>query len=146
MRTYKVVLKKSGCETPRAELDEIGPSMNLTFRRAKLASQQQFGKACKRPAELKAKNVKNIVKDPLTGEVGGKIHMGQQVKQDLEQLNLGHKKVFKRAMPEKESLIISITFFAIAHITVVSIRPYTAKFRYDYRALDYNTSQVDAYN
>jgi len=102
MRTYKVILKKSGRETPRAELEEIGPSMNLTFRRAKLASQQQFGKACKRPAELKAKNVKNIVKDPLTGEVKAKIHMGQQVKQDLEQLNLGHKKVFKRPMPEKE--------------------------------------------
>ena len=117
MRTYKVILKKSGRETPRAELEEIGPSMNLTFRRAKLASQQQFGKACKRPAELKAKNVKNIVKDPLTGEVKAKIHMGQQVKQDLEQLNLGHKKVFKRPMPEKEKLeIISIcnVFFLIS--------------------------------
>ena len=101
MRSYKVVMKKSGLTEPRVELESVGPDMDLTFRRAQLAPQTRFGKACKRPAELKAKSRKNITKDPLTGEVKGAVHI-PSVRQDIKDISLGHKKVFKRSMPDKE--------------------------------------------
>ena len=101
MRTYKVEMKKSGLTEPRVELESVGPDMDLTFRRAQLANQSTFGKACKQPTETKTKKIKNIRKDALTGEVGGLVHIPNS-RQELEKLNLGHSRVFKKPMPEKE--------------------------------------------
>ena len=101
MRSYKVVMKKSGLTEPRVELETVGPDMDLTFRRAQLADQSTFGKACKQPTEIKTKTKKNITKDKLTGEVKGTVHIPNP-RQELEEINIGHKKVFKRQMPEKE--------------------------------------------
>ncbi|CAA9997176.1 unnamed protein product [Nesidiocoris tenuis] len=53
MRSYRISLKKSGSRTPRVELEEIGPSMDLSVRRTKLASDDLFNSACKKPKELK---------------------------------------------------------------------------------------------
>ncbi|XP_063242566.1 ribosome production factor 2 homolog isoform X1 [Bacillus rossius redtenbacheri] len=53
LRSYRILLKKSGCRTPRIELDEIGPSIDFTLRRTKLASDDLFKLACKSPKELK---------------------------------------------------------------------------------------------
>lgn len=38
MRTYRTALKKSGTRTPRVELVDMGPHMDLTMRRSQLAS------------------------------------------------------------------------------------------------------------
>lgn len=103
MRSYKVEMRKSGLEEPRVELSSVGPDMDLTFRRAQLANQTTFGKACKCPPELRQKKVKNVTIDPLTKEVRGQVHLGKQ-KQDLGNINLGHKKVFKRQMPENTEI------------------------------------------
>jgi ribosome production factor 2 len=62
MRSYKVNMKKSGLTIPRIELESIGPDMDLTFRRCKLAPIATYGKACKLPQGVVTKKVKNIHK------------------------------------------------------------------------------------
>ena len=47
MRSYKIVLKKSGTRIPRVELEEMGPRMDLVLRRSHLASDDLFDSACK---------------------------------------------------------------------------------------------------
>ena len=46
-------MKKSNCRIPRIELEEIGPRADLICRRTKLASEDLFKQACKKPKELK---------------------------------------------------------------------------------------------
>ncbi|XP_058807935.1 ribosome production factor 2 homolog [Phymastichus coffea] len=76
-RSYKVMLKKSGLRIPRIELVEIGPRMDLRIRRMKLASDDLFKQACRKPKQLKIKKKKNISEDSL-GKTLGRIHMGTQ--------------------------------------------------------------------
>ena len=47
VRSYKMILKKSGSRLPRVELEEMGPRMDLTLRRSHLASDDLFNTACK---------------------------------------------------------------------------------------------------
>lgn len=47
------MLKKSGSRNPRIELEEIGPSIDFKLRRVKLASEDLFKLACRKPKELK---------------------------------------------------------------------------------------------
>jgi len=101
MRSYKVIMKKSGQEEPRVELESIGLNMDLTVRRTQLTTPANFKKACKQPAGIKEKNKKNITKDGLTGEVRGTVHL-PSARQNLDEIALNHKKVMKRPMPEKE--------------------------------------------
>ena len=101
MRSYKVIMKKSGQEEPRVELESIGLNMDLTVRRTQLSTPANFKKACKQPAGIKEKNKKNITKDSLTGEVRGTVHL-PSARQNLDEIALNHKKVMKRPMPEKE--------------------------------------------
>ncbi|KAK0181293.1 hypothetical protein PV327_003586 [Microctonus hyperodae] len=77
LRSYKVLLKKSGTRIPKIELEEIGPRMDFVIRRTKLASDDLFKQSCKKPKELKVKKKKNIAVDGL-GTTFGKIHMGVQ--------------------------------------------------------------------
>ena len=49
----RILLKKSGQRTPRIELDEIGPSLDLVMRRRKLASDDLFALARKQPKAAK---------------------------------------------------------------------------------------------
>uniref|UniRef100_A0A0A9YU48 Ribosome production factor 2 homolog n=1 Tax=Lygus hesperus TaxID=30085 RepID=A0A0A9YU48_LYGHE len=97
MRSYRVLLKKSGTRTPRVELVEIGPSMDLSLRRTKLASDDLFKLACKRPKELKAKKVKNISKD-VFGSKLGRVHIKQQ---DIKRLQTRKMKGLKKTRQEK---------------------------------------------
>uniref|UniRef100_A0A8C0UWC1 Ribosome production factor 2 homolog n=1 Tax=Cyanistes caeruleus TaxID=156563 RepID=A0A8C0UWC1_CYACU len=53
MRSYKVLLKKSGCKIPRIELEEMGPSLDLVMRRTHLASDDLFKLSLKQPKGLK---------------------------------------------------------------------------------------------
>ena len=54
-----IQLKKSGSYTPRVELEEMGPSMELVLRRVHLAAHDLFRLACKKPKQLKVSS-KNI--------------------------------------------------------------------------------------
>ncbi|KAG8431989.1 hypothetical protein GDO86_018218 [Hymenochirus boettgeri] len=82
MRSYKVLMKKSGCRTPRIELEEMGPSFDFAVRRTHLASDDLYKLALKRPKALQARKKKNISHDTF-GTKYGRIHMQ---KQDLSKL------------------------------------------------------------
>lgn len=99
MRSYKVLLKKSGCRTPRIELEEIGPSFDFTVRRTHLASDDLYKLAMKRPKALKAKKKKNISRDTF-GTTYGRIHMQ---KQDLGKMQTRKVKGLKKRRGEKTS-------------------------------------------
>jgi ribosome production factor 2 len=47
MRTYRTSLKKSGTRTPRVELVEMGPHMDLTMRRTQFAAPELMKMAMK---------------------------------------------------------------------------------------------------
>ena len=63
----RILLKKSGQPTPRVELDEIGPSLDLVIRRTHLASNDLFKEACKVPKAAKVSSVKshNMLKSSI---------------------------------------------------------------------------------
>ncbi|XP_068609777.1 ribosome production factor 2 homolog isoform X2 [Brachionichthys hirsutus] len=82
MRSYRCLLKKSGCRTPRIELEEIGPSFDFVLRRTHLASDDLYKLAHRQPKALKAKKKKNISHDTF-GTKLGRVHMQ---KQDLSKL------------------------------------------------------------
>lgn len=77
LRSYKILLKKSGLKTPRIELTEIGPSMDMTIRRTKIASDDLYKLSRKQPRQLKTFKKKNIVRDQL-GNTHGRVHVGRQ--------------------------------------------------------------------
>lgn len=56
IRSYKILLKKSGQKTPRIEVDEIGPCLDLSIRRTKFASDDLFKKSCRVPKAAKVKH------------------------------------------------------------------------------------------
>jgi ribosome production factor 2 len=49
----RIILKKSGSRVPRVELEEIGPSLDLVMRRTKLASDDLYRTAKRRPDAAK---------------------------------------------------------------------------------------------
>lgn len=98
LRSYRIILKKSGEKTPYVELEEIGPSMDFVLRRTKLASADLFKSACKQPKELKVKKVKNVSKD-VFGSTMGRVHMP---KQNLSNLPTRNMKGLKRTVAEKK--------------------------------------------
>ena len=83
-RSYKVIYKKSGCKTPRCELEEIGPHFEMTIRRIRFASNDLFKKACYQKYSKKPNKIKNIEKTTL-GDKLGRIHMDRQ---DYSKLNI----------------------------------------------------------
>ena len=99
MRSYKVILKKSGTRLPRIELEEIGPRLDLTVRRSHLASHDLFKRSLRRPEALMKKKVKNINRDQL-GSTLGRIHMKRQ---DYSRLSLRKSKAFRKSSREKQN-------------------------------------------
>ncbi|KAL7872641.1 hypothetical protein SRHO_G00076240 [Serrasalmus rhombeus] len=77
MRSYRVLLKKSGCRTPRIELEEIGPSFDFVLRRTHLASDDLYKTAHRQPKALKPKKKKNVSHDAF-GTKYGRLHMQKQ--------------------------------------------------------------------
>ena len=54
MLSYRrILLKKSGSKTPRVEVEEMGPSLDLVVRRSQLASDGLYKQACRKPAATK---------------------------------------------------------------------------------------------
>ncbi|KAM6082917.1 ribosome production factor 2 homolog isoform 3-T3 [Chlamydotis macqueenii] len=99
MRSYKVLLKKSGCKIPRIELEEMGPSLDLVMRRTHLASDDLYKLSLKQPKALKPKKKKNISHD-VFGTTYGRIHMQ---KQDLGKLQTRKMKGLKKRPAEKSA-------------------------------------------
>ncbi|NXB54778.1 RPF2 factor, partial [Leucopsar rothschildi] len=99
MRSYKVLLKKSGCKIPRIELEEMGPSLDLVMRRTHLASDDLYKLSLKQPKGLKPKKKKNISHD-VFGTTYGRIHMQ---KQDLSKLQTRKMKGLKKRPAEKSA-------------------------------------------
>uniref|UniRef100_A0A1B6K4S0 Ribosome production factor 2 homolog n=1 Tax=Homalodisca liturata TaxID=320908 RepID=A0A1B6K4S0_9HEMI len=98
LRSYRVALKKAGGKTPRVELEEIGPSVDFKLRRTKLASDDLFKLACKKPKSLKVKKVKNVTHDAF-GTKLGRIHM---TRQDVNKLQTRKMKGLKKSIAEKK--------------------------------------------
>ncbi|XP_075226303.1 ribosome production factor 2-like protein Non3 [Lycorma delicatula] len=98
MRSYKILLKKSGERIPRVELEEIGPSVDFKLRRLKLASDDHFKRTCKQPKQLKARKIKNVSHNVFGTKVG-RIHM---TKQDINKLQTRKMKGLKKSIKEKK--------------------------------------------
>ncbi|XP_041831808.1 ribosome production factor 2 homolog [Melanotaenia boesemani] len=96
LRSYRCLLKKSGCRTPRIELEEIGPSLDLVLRRTHLASDDLYKLAHKEPKALKPKKKKNISHDAF-GTRFGRVHMQ---KQDLSKLQTRKMKGLRKRKGE----------------------------------------------
>ncbi|KAJ8984882.1 hypothetical protein NQ317_002722 [Molorchus minor] len=99
LRSYKVVLKKSGCRTPRVELEEIGPRVDFSLRRSKLPDEDLMREACRKPKELKVTKKKNISTDEL-GTKHGRIHIG---KQEINKLQTRKMKGLKKTAAERKA-------------------------------------------
>ncbi|GLV31443.1 Novel nucleolar protein 3 [Carabus blaptoides fortunei] len=99
IRSYKTLLKKSGSRTPRIELEEIGPHIDLTVRRSKLPSEDLMKQACRKPKQLKIRKTKNISRDGL-GTTHGRIHVG---KQDLNKLQTRKMKGLRKTSAKRKS-------------------------------------------
>ncbi|XP_002163952.2 ribosome production factor 2 homolog isoform X1 [Hydra vulgaris] len=98
-RSYRVSFKKSGLKTPRVELEEIGPSIDFTLRRTRLAAESVYKETLRKPKALKKKKVKNVEHDTF-GTKTGRIHMQ---KQDLNKLQTRKMKGLKSSEKLKEN-------------------------------------------
>lgn len=74
---YSVKLKKSGTQVPNISLTEIGPSMDFTVRRSKLAAEDLRRDSLRTPAQLNPSKHKNISKTSLNDTVG-RLHVPDQ--------------------------------------------------------------------
>lgn len=99
LRSYKIALKKSGLKTPRIEVNEIGPSLDFTIRRTKVASEDLYKLARKQPRQLKHGQKKNISRDQL-GNTHGRVHVG---KQNIGKVQTRKVRALKKTPEEKKS-------------------------------------------
>ena len=97
MRSYKILLKKSGTRIPRIELEDMGPNMDFVVRRTKLASHDLYKQACKVAKGAKPKKHKNISSD-VFGTKHGRVHMQSQ---DINTIQLRKVKALKRKLDPK---------------------------------------------
>lgn len=97
LRNYRISLKKSGSRTPRIELEDMGPSIDFTVRRTKLASDDLYKKSLRQPKTATVKKRKNISQDAFGSQLG-RIHMQ---KQDLTNLQTRKMKGLKRRSKDK---------------------------------------------
>jgi ribosome production factor 2 len=90
MRHYAILLKKAGnSKLPRVELEEIGPSFDLTLRRTQFAPEAMMKEAMRTPKDPRVDGKrKNISKNEI-GDKLGRIHLG---KQDLSGMALARMK------------------------------------------------------
>lgn len=103
MRSYKILLKKSGLRTPRIELEEIGPAIDFSIRRAKIASKDLYKLAHKKPADLKVTKKKNVTRDAL-GNVNARVHIDKQVVNKLQTRKVKALKKTPEERKEKRKL------------------------------------------
>lgn len=99
MRSYRILLKKSGQKTPRIELSEIGPAINFGIRRTKIATKELYKAALRTPAPLRVTKKKNVTRDEL-GNVHGRVHVGQE---DISRLQTRKMKGLKKTPEERKA-------------------------------------------
>lgn len=99
MRSHKILLKKSGLKTPRIELAEIGPAIDFSIRRTKIASEELYKQASRQPKALKVVKKKNVSRDEL-GNKHGRVHVG---KQNIQNLQTRKIKGLKKSKEEKKA-------------------------------------------
>jgi ribosome production factor 2 len=97
-RQYAVRFKKSGTRIPRAELHEMGPSLDLELRRRHQAAPDLEKEAITRP-KIAPKKEKNVGSDTLDGKIG-RIYMP---KQDVGSMALHKMKGLKRERREAKA-------------------------------------------
>jgi len=98
LRSYKISLKKSGGRIPRIELEEIGPSLDMSLRRTHLASDDLFKSACKQVKNVrKEKKIKNITEDAF-GTKLGRVHIPSQ---EIGKIQTRKVKALKESKEEK---------------------------------------------
>jgi len=101
MRSYKMLLKKSGTKVPRIELEEIGPSIEWSLRRTQLASDDLMKEACRHVKNVhKEKKVKNISNDAF-GTKMGKVHVTAQEIGTIQTRKIKGLKATKEEKKEK---------------------------------------------
>ncbi|KAJ5074501.1 brix domain containing protein [Anaeramoeba ignava] len=76
-KVYVSQLKRTGTKFPRIELVEMGPSMILTLRRTKFATEDTMKLATQVHKSLKQKKKKNVSQSNF-GDIVGQIHLDQQ--------------------------------------------------------------------
>jgi len=98
IRSYKIMLKKSGGRVPRIELEEIGPSLDLSLRRTHLASEDLYKSACKQVKNVRSeKKIKNISEDAF-GTKLGRVHVPAQ---EISKIQTRKVKALKESKEEK---------------------------------------------
>jgi len=98
IRSFKIHLKKSGGRIPRIELEEIGPSLDLTLRRTHLASDDLFNTACRQVKNVRGqKKTKNISEDAF-GTKLGRVHID---KQEITKIQTRKVRALKESKEEK---------------------------------------------
>eukprot|EP00088_Acartia_fossae_P053365 TRINITY_DN6073_c0_g1_i1.p1 TRINITY_DN6073_c0_g1~~TRINITY_DN6073_c0_g1_i1.p1 ORF type:complete len:343 (+),score=124.95 TRINITY_DN6073_c0_g1_i1:37-1029(+) len=99
MRSYKVLLKKSGQRTPRIELEEIGPRIDWVLRRTHMASEDLFKTACKQVKNVhKEKKIKNISEDAFGSKLG-RLHVPAQ---EISKIQTRKVRALKESREEKQ--------------------------------------------
>lgn len=98
MRTYSILLKKSGVKIPKVELVQCGPHFDFELRRTLPANSSLLKEAMRIPKELAPKKMKNIDKNAY-GERTGRVWLDPQ---DLSKLQTRKMKGLKRKASESE--------------------------------------------
>jgi len=94
-RHYSISLKKSGSNVPRVELEEIGPSFDMTIRRTNFAPADLIKQASQAPKSLHIKKQKNVSKTSIA-----KIGTVYPNAQDMTKIALHKMKGSKRKRPQ----------------------------------------------
>ncbi|KAK4526922.1 hypothetical protein GAYE_SCF29G4841 [Galdieria yellowstonensis] len=92
-QNFIVQLRKSDNYLPKVALEEAGPRIRFSIRRTRLATEDLWKQATKRPKQ-RTKKEKNITVQPLLGRKVGRIHVG---KQKLDKLVIKKQRALKRS-------------------------------------------------
>lgn len=93
LRNHMIRLKKSGGKLPKVELEEMGPSIELTVRRTQFASSDLLRMAMKQPRSYKNSKVKNTSIDEGLGDKMGRVYVERQ---EIDKLALRKMKGLKK--------------------------------------------------
>jgi len=95
-RHYSISLKKSSSKAPRVELNDVGPSFEISFRRHQFPTRDMMKEAIAIPEAAREKKQKNITREKF-GHVG-RVHVGRQ---DLSTIATKKMKGLKRKRGER---------------------------------------------
>jgi ribosome production factor 2 len=101
MRTYSVILKKSGVKLPRVELEDMGPHFDFVLKRHLPANADMLKEAMRIPKELQIKKVKNISKNEF-GEKTGRVWLDKQDLSTLQTRKMKGLKIKRKSDEDKE--------------------------------------------